>query len=112
MAWLANPKDTSVSMVLEKVLRDQLQKYGRVLDFKLDSRQNTLRLELLLKGEQEPLSVFVDEYQLVSDATGTWVVIKRATASRDWITTLLQDFVLSRRIPIPDKYASISKMLL
>ena len=110
--WLAARKDDSISFVLEKVLRSRLEKYGQVLDFKLDTRRNSIGVKLLLKGEAEPLTVIVEEYELVADRGSTALVIKRATASREWIRLLAEEFLPGVRLPIPEKYAGLAKVVL
>lgn len=110
--WFQGQKDSSVSFVMEKMLQKKLERYGRLMEFKLDSRQNTASLKLLLKGETDPVSVWVEEYRVLENAAGNSVVVKRARASREWITLLMEDVLLGKCFPIPEKYASVTRMLL
>jgi hypothetical protein len=112
MDWVQGQKDTSASFVAQKVLRQKLEPFGELLDFQLQSRQQSARLKVLLKGESEPISVLVDQYQVTQERGETAVVVAKATASREWITRLLQEFVVGKRFPIPQQYASYAKMLL
>ena len=110
--WFHKQKDASVSMVAEKMLQKYLEPYGRLLDFALDSRQHTASIKLLLKGEADPVTIDIHEYELVQDPSGIYVTVKRATSSREWLTVLLRSFLLGRRLDLPEKYASYAKMLL
>jgi hypothetical protein len=110
--WIQGQKDSSVSLVAEKLLQEYVEPYGSLRSFSLNSRQNAASFEVLLKGETEPITVDVQEYQLIQDSTGSYVAVTRVNASREWLTSLLQDFVVGRRLAIPRKYASYAKMLL
>ncbi len=82
-----------------------------MLNFYIDSRQKTIQFEVLLKGETESLSVIVQEYEIISEETQTFIVVRKAVASREWINTLLHQFVIGQRFLLPDKYASLVKMV-
>jgi hypothetical protein len=110
--WIHRQKDASVSMVAEKMLQKYLEPYGRLMDLALNSRQNTASIKVLLKGETEPLIIDIQEYELVQEPAGSYVTVKRATASREWLTLLLRTFLLGRRLDVPEKYATYAKMLL
>jgi hypothetical protein len=110
--WLQGQKDTSVSFLVEKMLQKKIEPFGRLLEFKLDSRQNGASLKLLLKGETEPVMLWVDEYLLVQSANQISVTVRRARASREWITALLDELLLGKPFIVPEKYAPYVKMLL
>ena len=61
-AWFHEQKDASVSFFLSRALQKELERYGRIVDLAVDSRQNTAQLEILLKGESETVTVFVEKY--------------------------------------------------
>lgn len=111
-SWLQDQKDSTLSFVLEKVLRKRLERYGRLLEFKLDTRNAQASVQVLLHGEPGPVTIWVDEYHLISRGEETSVSVARARASREWLTLLLQDFLLGRTFPIPAEYASYVKMVL
>ena len=110
--WIHRQKDASVSMVAEKMLQKYLEPYGRLLELALNSRQNTASIKMLLRGETEPVTIDIQEYELVQAGTGSYLTVKRATASREWLTALLRTFLLGRRLDLPEKYASYAKLLL
>ncbi len=82
-----------------------------MLNFYIDSRQKTAQVEVLLKGEKEPITLIVQEYELSTEDSGTYLTIRKATASREWLAVLLDKFVCGRRFPIPEKYASVARMV-
>ncbi|MHC1764280.1 MAG: hypothetical protein AB9869_08235 [Verrucomicrobiia bacterium] len=112
MSWLQDQKDSTVSFVLEKVLRKKVERYGRLVEFKLDSRSAQASITLALHGEADPVTIWIDEYHLISHRDGTSVSIAKARTSREWLTLLVQDFLLGRAFPIPAEYASYVKLVL
>jgi hypothetical protein len=110
--WLHTQKDHSVSFLAEGMLRTRLEPYGCLREFKLDSQKNTASFTLLLKGELEPVTVDVQEYGLVEDGHGHYLVVNQVGSSRKWLDALLNDFLVGRRLRIPEKYAHYTKLLL
>ena len=110
--WFQTQKDHSVSLIAERMLRAKLEPYGSVTEFSLDSKRNTASLSLLLRGEAEPVTVDIQEYDLAHEADSHYFVVKQVATSREWLTRLLQDFVIGQRFLIPEKYANYAKMLL
>ncbi len=111
-SWLQDHKDSTVSFVLEKFLRKKLERYGRLQGFKIESRSAQAFITLVLHGEAEPVTVWIDEYHLISHRDGISVSIAKARASREWLTLLVQDFLIGRAFPIPAEYASYAKLVL
>jgi hypothetical protein len=109
--WFHQKKDASVSFLLEKAAQHKLAKYGRMLNLSIDSRQKSARIELLLKGESEPMIILVHEYELISEENGAWMVIRRLSISREWADTMAAEFVVGRKIPVPDKYVQMLRLL-
>lgn len=83
-----------------------------MLNLSIDSRSKSLRLEILPKGETEPITIVLEQYELLSGPDGTFLVVHRATASREWISLLLGDFLPGRRIRLPEKYAAALRLVL
>jgi hypothetical protein len=83
-----------------------------MLNLSIDSKTKRIRLEVLLKGESEPVTLNIDEYELTTAAGTNFILIKKASASREWADALLQDFAIGKTIPLPTKYANVVKSLL
>ena len=105
-------KDAGASFVVERAVAHRLQPYGRMLNLSIDSKTKRIRLEVLLKGETQPVTLTIDEYELTTAAGADFILIKKASASREWIDALLQDFAIGKRIPLPAKYGNMVKSLL
>ena len=105
-------RDAGTSFVVERAIAHRLQPYGRMLNLSIDSKTKRIRLEILLKGETEPVQITIDEYQITSSGGADFLLIKQASASREWINALLQDFAIDRKLPLPDKYRNMVKSVL
>lgn len=111
-SWLQDRKDSSVSMVLEKMLQKKIARYGRLLQFRIDSARSSASVEVLLHGEAHPLAVQIERYELSHRQQTSYVTVHQATTSRQWLNSLLEDAILGRPFPIPEQYASYAKMIL
>lgn len=105
-------KDAGASIAIEHLLARQLEPYGELKDLKLNSRERTIHLEVLLKGETLPLGVDVLEYELQTAADQDFIVVKRVVASREWVTELLRNFLVGRRQPIPHQHSKMVRLVL
>ncbi len=64
------------------------------------------------KGETQSITIDIDEYQLITEAGAEFIVVKKAKASREWLTALLEDFVIEKPLALPDKYGRMLKTVL
>jgi hypothetical protein len=111
MGAIGSVKDSGASAAIKSWLARELADYGEVLDFKINSRDRSAELNILLKGERDKLTVNVDEYEVVS-ADKDYIVVKRARASREWVNAVLRKFVIGRRQAIPAQYSGMVKLVL
>ncbi|MEW6158501.1 MAG: hypothetical protein AB1813_13795 [Verrucomicrobiota bacterium] len=110
-SWWSRSKDACSSHLIERALAEKLERYGRMLNFQIDSRQKTARIEMLLKGEDQPITLVIEEYELVREGANLFVVLKKFSASRQWLDLLLHDLARGKRIPVPAAYAKWVEML-
>jgi hypothetical protein len=89
------------SGAVKSLLGGRIERYGRLLDLRIHSRARSLSAVVLLAGEREEIAVEVGKYRIVGERGAHGVIVERASASREWIQMLLEDFVIGRRFPIP-----------
>lgn len=109
---ISHAKDAGASVAIEHLLAKRLEPYGELKNLRLNSRDKTIEVEVLLKGEAETLVVKVLEYELQSEPDQDYLVVKRAIASREWVTALLQDFVAGKRHPLPQQHSKMVRLVL
>src|SRR6185369_4557849 len=93
MGAIGSVKDSGASAAIQRWLSRELADYGEVLDFKINSRERSAELHVLLKGEREKLTIQIDAYELISEDKD-YIVVKRARASREWLNAVLRNFVI------------------
>ena len=82
-----------------------------MLSFSIDSRNKTAQLEILLKGERDPIRFTLEEYELVTEGVETYITVKRVRASREWVDALLEEWVRGKKILVPDRMVTMVRML-
>ena len=82
-----------------------------MVNFVIDSQRKTVQCELLLKGEKEPLTFVLQQYELITEPAGIFVIVHKASCSREWMTLMLEDFVQGRKFLLPEKYARLLRMV-
>jgi len=110
---LADSKDRLISAGIKQELNVKLERYGEVLDVRLNTREQSVEISVRLKGESDPITVRIGKYSLVKENDDLWLTIDSKTieASREWLTLLLQDRAGHHRLPIPQKFARLVEFL-
>ncbi|WP_292658139.1 hypothetical protein [Nitratifractor sp.] len=109
---IRNLKDKTLSRGLALALDKRIRQYGRILDLQLDSRNKRLELEILLKGEVEPLRVRIENYEVREEAGHWYLLAKELKSSREWIDILAREYLSQRPIEIPERYAKMLRMVI
>ena len=105
-------KDTGAASAIERWLARELADYGEVLDFKISSADRRAELHVLLKGEKEALTVTIEKYELSSQGSEDFIIVRQAHTSREWVNAVLRKFLIDKKHKIPGQYSSMAKMVL
>ena len=105
-------KDSGASAAISRWLARELEDYGQLLDFQLNTAGRTVELRVHLKGERDPISVQVDGFDILSEAGRDYVVVRNARASREWVNAVLRNYLINKKHPIPQQYGGLVKMLM
>jgi hypothetical protein len=84
---------------------------GQMTELSVDTKKRAFRLRLDLAGEPEPIEIHVKKYSLERRQERATLTIVDAAASREWLTQVLQEFVVGRKFTIPDRAAAVLKLL-
>ena len=113
MGFLSASKDRLVEAMAPGVLNSGfLQPYGRITDFKLNSESRELDVTVELNGEVEPLRVHIQEYELIEETGKILLIIHRVVTSRAWLTAVVRDLAVGRKLEIPANIAKQSARFL
>ena len=109
---ISSVKDAGSGMAVEKWLEREIAPYGQLLGFKLNSTDKSILLNVHLKGETHNVEIHIQKYEVVSQGGKDYIVVRQATASREWLRSAAQNFLIGRKLEIPAQYAGMAKMVL
>jgi len=78
-----------------------------MVNLKVDSETKNIELEVMLKGEDKPLSLKISDYKIVRDNGATFIDISNVESNREWINLMFDSFFKNRQIEIPQQYAPL-----
>jgi hypothetical protein len=94
-------KDSLASAAAKTFLASTLDRYGKIIDFRIRSRERTISAELLLQGDEVPVSIEISRYRITAKSSEHAIVVESVTASRSWIQNLLEDVLVEKPLPVP-----------
>ncbi|HSW13845.1 MAG TPA: hypothetical protein VLI06_13460 [Solimonas sp.] len=100
-------KDAALGMALRAFINERLSDYGEIQDLKVDTGASRLKMHALLRGEQHPVSVTVERYELEREGDEVYVVLRQLSSSREWLTLLLRKLFTGKRYKIPAAAAAL-----
>jgi hypothetical protein len=101
---LNNAKDRLLATGAKAHVNKLIERYGTLVDLQLNTVYRSLSLTLLLKGEGAPIEIRVHEYTLLTTDGKSVLVIdgSKIDTSREWLTALIRDRVVEKRLVIPE----------
>ncbi len=94
-------KDSLSSSAAKSLLASRVDRYGKLIDLRIRSRERTITVELVLEGEELPIIIRIERYR-ITGATGDHMLwVESITASRPWLQNLLEDLVVGKPLPVP-----------
>ncbi len=109
---LDKTKGAAVSVAGKQLLSSYLQKYGKMLNFSVQPDTKKIYAEILLKGEDVPIKITLDGYEIDGPAGKPTLRVAKVSASREWLEVVLKEFVEGKPIDLPPKAAPLLKLLL
>lgn len=94
-------KDSLSSTAAKSLLASRLDRYGKLTDLRIRSREKTITAELMLKGEEFPVGIEIRRYRITGQGGDYSLVVESVTASRPWLENLLQDLLVEKPISVP-----------
>lgn len=94
-------KDWLLGKVLRTYVRERIARYGELKDLSIDSQRKSLDVVVRPHGETEDVHVKVIKYSITETDGKHILVIDASTASRPWLTYLLEDYLHGRSFEIP-----------
>ncbi len=83
------------------MLASRLDRYGKLTELQIRSRDKTINLELLLEGEEIPVGILVERYRTTGKTGEHTLVVEQVSATRPWLQNLLQDLLVEKPLSVP-----------
>ena len=109
---LKNMKEKALSHAVRLAINTQIKAYGKVQKLNLNSKNKSINMEVMLEGELEALSVYVDNYELIETDGLSQLKVRGVTTSRTWINTVASAHLEGKVFNIPDEYAKMLKAVI
>ncbi len=105
-------KDKALAKSVEVAINLKIKEYGEMLKLNLDSKNKTIEFEIMLKGEKEPLTVFVNNYEISEENGKYFLYAKDIKTSREWINVVAENYLKGEKIELPEKIAKTLQILI
>jgi len=109
--FLHRSKDATLAFTARVAINRRLNSIGEMTELSIDTKKKRIRIQLDLVGEREPIEVEILQYNLKKEGRTAHITIEEATASREWLTLALREFIVGQEITIPPKAAALLKLL-
>ena len=100
-----------MGFTVQFAINTKLRSIGEMTELSIDTKNKQARLRLELLGEHQPIDLDILRYSLKEKGETTYITIEEATASREWLTVALREFVVGQDLPIPAKAGALLKLL-
>lgn len=94
-------KDSLSSTAVKSLLASRLDRYGKLTDLRIRSREKIITAELMLEGEEIPVVIEVERYRMTGKNGDYALVVESVTASRPWLRNILEDLLIEKPLPVP-----------
>jgi hypothetical protein len=89
-----------------------ISRYGKLTSLSIDIRNGKVSATVELKGEASPLEIKIERYELIRNHSALSILIQEAASDREWLDTVLKDFVVGRSVKVPDSKKELVEEML
>jgi hypothetical protein len=116
MSIFKKNKNKIISKALQSFVNIIITDYGKLVDFDINSKDKSIFLKVLLKGENEVLNIAFSNYSIVTERKITYFQFDSIRTSKEWINILfdkkLSDIFRENKIQIPHYIATPINIIL
>lgn len=94
-------KDSLSSSAAKSLLASRIDRYGKLTELRIRSREKTVFVEIALEGEETPVGILIERYRVTGNGGEPAVVVEAVSATRPWLQNLLQDLLVGKPLPVP-----------
>src|SRR2546421_728131 len=100
-------KEAALEKAILTFARSRFERYGELRWVKIDTAEQVLTAEVLLKGETEPVTISRAKYRVESKGDQKMLVVSDVKISKQWAQNLLDDRFREISFPVPDIVSSM-----
>lgn len=94
-------KDGAFAAWIKTFVNERFGEYGEVQQCEVDTANNKVVMKALLKGESQLVTAAIERYDVVEDGGERYLVLKRFSASREWLSLVLNKYLGGKRYRVP-----------
>ncbi len=94
-------KDTLASAAAKSLLASRMDRYGKLTELHLNSKEKSVTAEVVLEGEVEPVAIHIGRYRVGGEPGKHTVTVESVEVSRVWLKNLLEDVLVGKELPVP-----------
>jgi predicted nucleic-acid-binding protein len=83
-----------------------------VVNFRIDSDNKNIKIELMLKGESDTLFVEIPKYQILEVDGKVYIDIYEIKTNREWLNIVIETYLKNKRVEVPKKFAPLLEIAL
>jgi hypothetical protein len=94
-------KDSLASSAAKSLLASRIDRYGKLTELRIRSREKSIAAELLLEGDDVPVMIEIERYRVIGKSGEHAMVVEAISSSRPWLQNLLRDLLVDKPLPVP-----------
>lgn len=96
-----NLRDSLTSSAAKSLLASRIDRYGKLTELRIRSREKSIAAELVLEGDEVPVVIEIESYRITGKSGEHALVVERVSASRPWLQNLLEDLLVDKPLAVP-----------
>jgi len=105
-------KDTTNAALFKAAINPFIKQYGQIISIKIDSTNKAMSLEVMLKGELQPLKIELYEYGFIEEGNHFYLEVKKVGANRYWVDVLVDKYLTKKRFSLPREFSKPIRALM
>ncbi len=95
-----------------KALNHKIKRIGIMLNLKVDPKSKTIDFSVLLVGEETPLEVKVESYEMNERDGKSFMKVGKVDTSKTWLNIVLDEFVDGKEVELSAKTARLLNIVM
>jgi hypothetical protein len=104
--------DKAKNYMFIKALNHKIKRIGIMLNLKVDPKAKTIDFSVLLVGEESPLDVKVNSYEMIKRDNKSFMKLGEVETSKTWLNIVLDEFVDGEEVELSPKTARLLNIVL